>query len=365
MNSFKAIITIAVFMLSTPSHALTPAFQGFDQSYVTLGATVQDKQEITVKIDDAPFHFEFTAKLSAVNMSGTFSDYLDQMEFTLMYEKLPSKIGSQDRYFSLVTIIAVLDGEAMEISDPNFSILPPYNKKPKAIAASTAHSKEINAFNKSSSSNIYTQFESKIDDAALIPWNKKRRNQDFTQASTAKSTREFDSQPSQKSRKKLKKLAPLNNAPKPAKYGKIQSPQVAAQNSNNYLNSARSSIPSAHFIQNETTRGLLGFTMLGTAIVSFIQGYLEHSSAQTASANAQALAWIAANANTPAETPQSDVNFQILANNIVNNDDNFQILANNLINNEVNKKDKHIANRNLAWGVGAVSFLSSVVVLNF
>lgn len=337
MNSFKAIITIAVIMLTTLSYALTPTFQGFDQSYVTLGATVRDKQDITVKIDDAPFHFEFTAKLSAVNMSGTFSDYLDQMEFTLMYEKLPSKVGSQDRYFSLVTIVVVLDGEAMEISDPKFSILPPFNKNPKAIAASTAHSKEINAFNKSRSSDIYTRFESKIDDAALIPWNKKRRNQDFTSASAAKSTQEVDSQPSQKSRKKLNKLAPLNNASKPAKYAKIHSPQVAAQNSNNYLNSARSSIPSNHFIQNETTRGLVGYTLLGTAIVSFIQGYLEHSSAQTASANAQALA------------------------PIILSEPYFQILY----NNEINKNSKHIANRNLVWGAGVVSFLSSVVILNF
>lgn len=340
MKSYQLFFSLILLLASSIAASITPKYHGFDGSYIEIGEYKQGTQHITMIVDDAPFHFKLEAGLNAGSATSEIALSFDDIEFAVGYIDNPITIKGEKHYFEYVDLVALWDSEALNIRSMKFTVLPPYGNKSKTKKLIAASAKSIKEFNKMTPQKKYLKFEGPIDNATATAWNKPNRiASKKTAAAPVAVTPAKPVNPSVDPELQAK----LDAAKKAKNTPVIATPAKAAEQSNSYLATARNAIPKGHIIEDESTRKLLGYTLLATGVVTGFQTIFAHQAAAAHNANYNSM------------------------ENLANIDPNQRLdpLFVTIQANEANSKAKQESNRNLAAVISIISFVGGTVVLNF
>lgn len=345
MKSYQLLFSLILLLASSVAASITPKYHGFDASYIEIGEYKQGTQHITMIVDDAPYHFKLEAGLNAGSASSDIALSFDDIEFAVGYLDNPITIKGEKHYFEYVDLVALWDGEALNIRSMKFTVLPPYGNKSKTKKLIKASAKSIKEFNKLTPQKKYLRFEGIIDNATATAWNKPNRTASKEAAAAVVATPVKPVQPVQPAKPAVdpELQAKLDAAKQAKKTPVIATPAKAAEQSNSYLATARNAIPKGHIIEDESTRKLLGYTLLATGVVTGFQTIFAHQAAAAHNANYNSM------------------------DNLANIDPNQRLdpLFVTIQANEANSKAKQESNRNLAAVISVISFVGGTVVLNF
>lgn len=367
LSTVSSTVFLLLFSLGSAA-AYTPAYQGFDASYVTLGQYNGKTQAITIIVDDSPFHFKLEAELDADEATENIALSMDELEFAVGYTGEPLRIKGAEYYFEIADLVVLWENEPVKVKNIKTQILPPYNKSKKANAMAVVNTDAIQAYNKKSGNQKYTEYESLIDDAVTSAWNKDSRQSSKSFRSPTpvvgvSSVTTSSKQDELKRKLDAAKAANAANAVNTSHSTKTNNtsvpnayitPPVAAAGGSYASASAYPKVQggpivsSDYMIEDSSTRRIIGFTLLATSIITGLQAIMEHQVQASHAANVRSYEELYNLSFDP-----SQINYTA--------DPHFM----RMFENEKAIKSKHETNRNLASIVSILSFTSGIIVLNF